>query len=252
MKLKNIGQLATGLLLIVNIANGQKLPGIQKQSIYASIDIRGKGEPLYQAYNKNTQTYYTMANDDKNLYIVIAGDKSNIIGKMIGGGITFTVKDMSGKKPSRPLSTKYPLFQRSVRYAIGGLFSDSSQTTADINKTLEAESREILITGMKNDVPDTVSIYNDYGITAMGVLGVKRWYVCEVIVPLKYLDELTDKDPKLSFNIALNPIQSYNQVSAAKQAAFNQIIANGNLSPSFLSNLSITDFSGEYVLASKP
>jgi len=60
-------------LMIGFFANAQKLPEVQTVNLRAPAGIKIDGKPTewdskFQAYNKSTNAFYTIANDDDNLY----------------------------------------------------------------------------------------------------------------------------------------------------------------------------------------
>ncbi|HCN84824.1 MAG TPA: hypothetical protein DIT07_14575 [Sphingobacteriaceae bacterium] len=57
-----------------------------------------------EAYNKNTGIFYTIANDNSNLYLTIKATDQNIIRKIVLGGITFTINTMGGNKNGAAIS----------------------------------------------------------------------------------------------------------------------------------------------------
>ena len=78
----------------------QNLPDIQKGGMSAptAVKIDGKLDewPGLSAYNKRTYIYYSVANDANNLYLLLRSDNSLITGKILQGGLTFSV-NASGK-----------------------------------------------------------------------------------------------------------------------------------------------------------
>jgi len=94
------------LVAIASIANAQKQPQVQEVSIRApdNVKIDGKitewpnpfqtvkNNDIYlSAYNSSSRVYYTVANDDKNLYFVIRGLGTGVANKMLAGGLTITI-----------------------------------------------------------------------------------------------------------------------------------------------------------------
>ena len=93
------------LILTLNayFANGQKLPKIQEKSIYApqNIQVNGKSSEwnnTFQAYNKAVEIFYTISNDDKNIYLTVMAKQRDVVDKIIRGGLTFTINKETNKK----------------------------------------------------------------------------------------------------------------------------------------------------------
>jgi hypothetical protein len=79
------------LLITHFTAKAQKLPNKQEVSLRIPADMKIDGNAKewnnkFQAYNKLTNIFYTLSNDDKNLYLVIQATDPIIIEKMIRGG----------------------------------------------------------------------------------------------------------------------------------------------------------------------
>ena len=78
----------TALLILFSCvilsAAAQKLPKVQRASLYAPENIKVDGmlnewDDKLQAYNYATDVYYTISNDDKNLYITLKATKDYIV-----------------------------------------------------------------------------------------------------------------------------------------------------------------------------
>lgn len=89
------------LLVLCCTSLGQKLPNVQKNSLRAPSTLKIDGKPdewnNFQAYNNATQVSYTLCNDDENLYLVIQTRESDVVNKIMGGGIALSIQK-SGKK----------------------------------------------------------------------------------------------------------------------------------------------------------
>lgn len=95
-KLFNNAFLIILTVIISFAANAQKLPTVQKSSLRAPSNIKIDGETTewgdkFQAYNTATDIFYTMANDDRGLYLVVQSGDPKIIQRLTGG-ITLTIQ----------------------------------------------------------------------------------------------------------------------------------------------------------------
>jgi len=105
--------------------NAQKLPNVQTASLRAPANTKIDGKPTewdnkFQAYNHATEVYYTLANDDDKLYLVVQATDRQIINKIIGGGVTFTVQKSGKKNDKGGISITYPLFAPRDRPMVRG------------------------------------------------------------------------------------------------------------------------------------
>src|ERR1700743_1056296 len=92
----------------------QKLPNKQVASIRLPVDVKIDGrtsewDNKFQAYNHAVEVYYTMANDDKNLYLAIQATYPAIIRKIIDGGINFSIMPLTTK--DNTVTITYPVFE---------------------------------------------------------------------------------------------------------------------------------------------
>src|SRR6202012_131420 len=82
-------------LLLIITANAQKLPGKQEESVRSPGNIKIDGRAVewggqFAAYNKSTQLFYIVSNNDDNLYLTVQATDSATIQRIIAHGLTFT------------------------------------------------------------------------------------------------------------------------------------------------------------------
>src|SRR5476651_452394 len=80
----------------------QKLPTVQIGSLRAPANIKIDGKATewgnqFQAYNNHVEFYYTLSNDDKNLYLTVQATEKEIVRRIMNGGISLVV-NKTGKK----------------------------------------------------------------------------------------------------------------------------------------------------------
>lgn len=225
-KIQNISRLAAGSLLISLISlsvSAQKLPAVQEASVAAPANVKvdaklGEWNDNFQALNKTTDIYYTMANDANNLYLVMkSADQANN-NKIIGGGINLTINKAGKKTEKDAFVVSFPVanmanLRNAMMSGMRRPAAASGSTTAqgpdsamiaDMRKKVVSTFKEIKLMGFK-DVPDSViSIYNEYGIKAFVDFDDKGSLVVEMAVPLKELG--LDAGAEFSYNIKLNGI----------------------------------------------
>ncbi|MVN21538.1 hypothetical protein [Mucilaginibacter arboris] len=263
------------LLTVCFFANAQKLPNKQEVSLRAPAGIRIDGKATewgnkFQAYNHATEIFYTIANDDGNIYLVVKAIKPDIINKILLGGITFTVSSSGKKNDKEGVAVTFPTFYKNKRPYINlknrpELTKDTmmNKMQADsfmrvVNKELTDKSKEIEIEGVKS-IPDSViSIYNAEGFKAIALFDKQINYTSELAIPIKYLGLSIDKPIMFKYNIKLNGATA----NGARMKLTNNgkyiIVTRGNdaayaipSSPEYMSYSSSTDLSGEYTLAKK-
>nr|ALG05214.1 hypothetical protein [uncultured bacterium 4C6] len=265
----------TTLILLAALAFvqaiAQKLPNVQKASVRApqSIKIDGKAtewQNKYQAYNNATDINYTLANDDKNLYLVIKAARSMVIqGKILSGGISFTVNHTLNKKDANAITVTYPVINHKDKdwRLVGDVFNstafaniegnsnrDHTPSLTNLNTAFTKASKYIGVKGIKNVADNEIPVYNDLNIHAVATFHEPVVYVYELAIPLKLLALPAGDTKAFSYHIKLNVSKSFSdQFRAGAVPA-----SGGNLGleappqpdPVYLSS---TDFWGEYTLA---
>jgi len=280
-------------------AHPQKQPQIQEISVRAPDNVRvdgkmnewaspylapSKTEGYLQAYNSSSRIYYTVANDDNNLYFVIRGLGGGVSQKFISGGLTITISRATDKKREKAKDNvvlTFPIAQDEktttlVMNSIGTAGSyvdmDSVKFRRQIdsvnvisNKLITDAMKEIRVAGIKEITDSTVSIYNTEGIKA-AIKFIKRQPIVEFAIPLKYLGLSVENPVKFSYNIwagaVPEPKQQRQDVAVGVVYAPPVIMSGGgggmmpppsmpvNNNAGFLFNP--TDFWGIYTLAKKP
>lgn len=245
----------------------QKLPDIQTISLPAPVGIKIDGKAnewndAFAADNKRTGLLYSIANDDKNLYLILKSTNTSNTNKIMLGGITFTVNAQGKKRENEGVSITYPLINRANRNQVGrngverqgtqgGLRNRTQQNTQQrdsiqlvTRKAQLAGVKEIKISGFKAITDSVISIYNEHGLKAVASFNQNGDYVYELAIPLSLLD-LTTKS-EFAYQLKLNGLINRN-FSGNNGGNFGGGRANsgGN---NFQDLMSPTDFWGKYTL----
>ena len=202
-------------------AGAQKLNNIQQGSVLAPEKVKidgkfGEWEDTFAAYNKTTKLFYTLSNDDKNIYLVIkCADNINNT-KILGGGITLTINTANKKKEENAFSVTFPIVSRAnmrglrrPRGASQNTVQDSASLAeaAAARKSVIATMKEISVLGFK-EIPDTlISIYNEYGIKAAANYDEQADLLIEMAIPLNLLHIFLDTPKEFAYNIRVNGMQ---------------------------------------------
>jgi hypothetical protein len=265
------------LLCVVGMAKAQKLPNIQQASLRALANIKIDGKATewgtqLQAYNKAVDLSYSLANDAKNLYLVVQTDKPRIFEKVIGVGVTLTINKNGAKdyKNNSNAALTYPLLDvpTGIRIiATAGIKSDNVKAVINgpkearmtnlvvndgqtdslkevANKMLKSASKTLKLKGF-NSLQDTLSIYNEHDILVAIDYNKNGTYTYELKIPLKLLGIAGQKNP-FSYSIKLRSRLEDNKKGILTITKFdkqgNTINPNQDLDAD-------TDFWGEYTLA---
>jgi len=256
--MQNIIKILPAFLLLVSVACAQKLPKVQTSSVWAPADIKIDGKTTewndhFQAHNQPNHMYYTLSNDDDNLYLTVRMDDKQGDAKIFKGGLTFTIIPLD-KKATR-ISVTFPVIskEKGDKMQDGGDIRLIDSLTSSSNNGLTNTYKEIYVTGITEISDPIQSIYNAQGIRVGGSLEKNRRYTYELAIPLKYLESAINNVKSIRYNIRLNA-----ETIAIKNRApysgpvlvFGPPVAPESIDDLF--NSEDSDFSGVYILALKP
>ncbi len=210
--------------------SAQKLPDIQNTGLRAPSGVRVDGKvaewkDTYEAFNKRTSLSYSIANDDKYIYLLVKAEEMSAINKIMAGGITFSINTKGKRNEKEAYSITYPFIPRnspSGTRAGGGMnrggvnvggASQMSRPTGPSpqrdslqqvqHRTRLASVKEIPLKGF-SQIPDSlISIYNEYGIKVAGSIqeGV---FFCEMAIPLSIMELSPGDTSELMYQLKLN------------------------------------------------
>lgn len=274
-----INRTSISLFLLAQVSfsvNAQKLPKIQENSLRAPVNIKIDGRATdwnnkFQAYNKQTGIFYSIANDDNNLYLAVQAKDPTIINKIILGGITCNINSSGKKNDKNAVSITFPKYDKSEgQHSIN--IKNKPEPTNDtlknsmqadsfmhiVNKRLTAISKLIGVTGVKTITDSLISVYNDDGIKAVSLFDKQINYTYELAIPLKYLGLSINKPRKISYQIMLEGASANNATIQLSGGGRFLNVTVGNNPPNaipavapYLDYVYPTDFWGEYTLAKK-
>lgn len=262
------------LLSISTVVFAQKLPNKQEISLRAPADVKvdGKinewGEPL-MAYNKQVDLFYTIANDDENIYIVIHSAITVINRKIMDSGIAITLNS-TDKKEKGGITITYPYLNSTERsMVLQNLIKSGALTTSKENAT-KAEMaaywkrrdsltaigdkktlallKNIKIEGIKEIHEQIITTNNQAGIKVAALPAGARNFNYEIAIPIKYLGALTDGQI-IHYKIQLpGPTMNASTGTLMVQGGGSYVNEDGVDLRSLDTH---TDFWGEYKLAKK-
>jgi len=259
----------------------QKVQSVQEGSIWAPATVKIDGKltewgTTLSAFNKNVKLWYTIANDEKNIYLAIKSTDLDNNNKILAGGISFTLNTDDKKKSKNAFIITFPIINRSgVRTGRGGgggrrgggFGKDDTQDTAAIaaqQKQTLATSKEISAIGFAAITDTLISIYNEYSIKAVASVDNKGVLVYELAIPIKLLNIAAGSQKELAYNIKLNGltlnvgmnISAGNLSISGGGGGFGNGGGGGGFGGGRGSDISDmmspTDFWGKYTLAIKP
>jgi hypothetical protein len=254
-------------LIIPIISIAQKLPKVQEASskLPANLKIDGQAtewDNKFQAYNANTGVFYTIANDNDRLYMVIHATDAMVIRKIMAGSVTISINIPATNKTAQNVIVTYPVFDKKNRPNINIKSKPQStkNETADtkqldsfmyvVNKELENKSKEIKVFGIKG-IDTSISIYNEDGIKTASRFDHQIAYTYELVIPLKYFG--FNEQGKFAYTVKLNGSNNFEGVRVNDFPGGREMFWDGDkpTESDIQFMLYPTSFSGSYTLAEK-
>jgi len=263
----------TGIFFISTLF-AQKLPNKQTTSVWATFDLSSNHQPTNpfinpKAHNTATDLYYIIANDDRNLFIMLRATDPLIIRKIIYGNIS--IKLAANKNEiGDGISITCPLLERKD-LGIFGLFkvreelksspsemkSYNDSLLTDINKRFFAGSSS-KITGVSSLKDSLFHINTATELQTDIHFDNNSSLSCFLKIPLKYFSSAIIKN-KIFYIVKLNG-QFYSSNTTLTMSAdgltttrstpgWSSVVVK-NTPESVVLDYP-TDFSGEYTLAKK-
>jgi hypothetical protein len=244
-------------------ASAQKLPNVQPAGVYAPANVKVDGKATewdnqMQAYNKNASLFYTMANNNDNLYLVVRTTDYVAIDKILGAGLSLTLMGKNGAIAFTSPITMGPV-RSNISKAVRSTDPITDSLLNKLNKDLTTNLKEVALKGISTIPDPTISVYNEFGIKVAAQLGMDKAYTCEIAIPLKYINPVLADAGSFNYNIMVNGVtmnivtSSRNgEVVNSNSAEMASILANIKVNGSSMMELSSpTDFSGTYTLIKK-
>ena len=268
------------------LAHSQNLPSKQSLALAIPVDSKIDGTTTewhdqFQAYNKGMELFYTIANDDKNIYLAIQATNPRVVQKLVRGGVSFLLS-ATGKKDDYN-GIIYPLMANEITHhalvdvaVMPDVFSEPQAKTLAkdtllgmANKLIQENMKEIKVIGMPA-VTDTIvgvltekrghfvrlplfyqpgkyiPVNNVYGIRTAMQFKASGIITGELIIPLKLLG-ITNDTKKLNYKIVVNGLMD-NSGHIAPGVVVTERRVNGAIVDPDADLNSPTDFEGEYTL----
>jgi len=160
------------------VAHAQKLPNVQTNAIFSPANIKIDGSASewgdkYSAYNKNVEFFYTLANDNDNVYVVVHAIKSRIVEKIIEGGISFTVSKSAKKDNKEKAVILFPLIPlpvgKGTLVAAGKSLTGTTMNNdhQDLTQLLNAEAKEKFTNSMAKANEELIANMKEIKVSGM-------------------------------------------------------------------------------------
>jgi hypothetical protein len=193
----------------------QKLPSVQSvvKELPPNTVIDGKADEWnnnFQAYNKSSNVFYTVAHSEERFYMVIRATNRSIMKKIISGGITLTIDPNGKRHDDNAVKLTFPVLTTSEQSMIANALNqttgaDKETTDAVLELANEALTKSVKTIRMSQAAgqPDTsLSIYNRLGFKAAVKFDAEGALIIELALPRKTVDASDGK--VIAYNIMLN------------------------------------------------
>jgi len=153
-------------------------------------------------FNEATNLYYSLANDDKNVYLALRSASKQDLTKILAGGISFSA-NIEGKKKDPP-TVIFPVLDRTP----GKNRNTKEQPEVDERqKQILSRIKDIKVTGFKEIIDGGISLQNTYGIRAAASFDKDNNLIQEIIIPLSLLNLSTANAGEVTYSIKVNGLQ---------------------------------------------
>lgn len=168
-------------------------------------------------FNEATNLYYSLANDDKNVYLALRSASKQDLTKILAGGISFSA-NIYGKKKDPP-TVIFPILDRTP----GKNRNVKEQPEEDeMQKQVLSRIKDIKVTGFKEIIDGGISLQNTYGIRAAASFDKNNNLVQEIIIPLTLLNLSTMNAGEVVYSIKVNGLRSQTAAMDQRQTAQRQ------------------------------
>jgi len=261
--------------------NAQKLPNIQQASVKTPVNIKIDGKATewgnkFEANNATTELLYTIANDDKKLYMVVQTTSPMVMNRIANGGIKLIIQKNGTKTDAGAPFIKFPYLQKGKRVSIGfvNIIADGkngmwrapepknakeaekiSDSLANGNNKKLMQAQKWIYTSGIAGVDTLLAVYNENGIQAANATNSKKAYTLELAIDLKLLGLNADNAEKFAYHIVINgEPNKYTSMFGPAVFAGDPALAAQNeerirrMNEQMVASYATTDFWGEYTL----
>lgn len=245
--------------LFAQTADQKKLNTIQQASILAPAKVKVDGKlnewsEGFKAYNRNTRLLYTLANDEKNIYLIAKSTDFTTKAKIIAGGIDLIINTEGKKKDKDAPSVTFPVIEHPER--LGGNISDrfenrnagaDTQLMHQLHMRTIIAAKQIRVLNIKGITDTLISVYNTDGIKTAINFDTDGGLTFEMAIPLRMMNLTPESAQELAYHIVMNGFQPEGGVGGVGGGG-------GDGGPNTLNMLDLvtpSDFWGKYTLAKK-
>ena len=174
-------------------------------------------------YNEATRLYYSLANDEKNIYLALRSNSKEDLTKILTGGISFAANINSKKKD--PATVIFPVLDRTPGKSRN---VKEQPEREEMQKKVLSRIKDIKVSGFKEIIDGGISLQNTYGIRASAAFDKNNNLVQEIIIPLSLLNLSPSSTELVTYNIKINGLQTPSLGMSQRQGNQRQPIGGIN------------------------
>ena len=168
-------------------------------------------------FNEATNLYYSLANDNKNVYLALRSASKQDLTKILAGGISFSANIDRKKKDQATVI--FPILDRTP----GKARNIKDQPEAEeMQKQILSKIKDIKVTGFKEIIDGGISLQNTYGIRAGASFDRNSNLIQEIIIPLNLLNLSTANAGEVIYSIKVNGHQGSSAAMSQRQTTQRQ------------------------------
>lgn len=209
------GLLGLILLSVIHTVKAQSAPGTGKLSrppaqVIVDGDLKDWGDSL-RYYNEEKKLYYTLANDQENLYLAVRFNDRTEQERVVRAGLTLGINTKGKKKDV--YSITFPVADASSMEDMKSRMSEMQDQMAngpgpadreEMRRARLTKLRNIKVTGFKDVENEIITTSNTYGFKTALDYDADGNLVYEAAIPLKFFDANDIAKSEWAFDIKIN------------------------------------------------
>jgi len=197
-----------------SICNAQSKPSLNTLQPPPAVmtvdgDLNEWGDTL-RYYNEDQKIYYSLANDQNNLYMAIRINDRSEQRRILGAGFTLSI-DTKGKKKESfsvtfPIGGKPDMAPDDDTQSLDGSKPNTVDNHEEKAKANLTKLRQIKVTGFKDVESELITTSNTYGFKAAIDFDKDGNLICETVIPLSLFHAEDIGKNEWAFNFRINGI----------------------------------------------
>lgn len=160
-----------------------------------------------QLYNEETKLYYSISNDQENIYFALKNTSEENLSKILARGISLSL-NFENNKTKAPTVT-FPILDRTP----GKKQAETEELDPkEIQKRIISKIKEIKVDGFKELVDGGISLYNTYGIKAAMAFDENNDMIQEIAIPIRLIGIELGSTQLITYRIKINGFEGSSSI----------------------------------------